>query len=87
MTDNFVGQTEMESSKSQKYLGFIISSTGDNMANINIVKKKAIGVVKSALIKLNSLNLKHCYLECSIIILNVIVRTSIYYMQVKSIIN
>ena len=49
------------------------------MANINAVKKKAIGVVKSALNKLNSLNLKHYYFECSIIILNVMVRSSILH--------
>ena len=63
----------------QKYLGFVQSSTGSNMTNIGEVKKKAIGVVKSALNKLNSMNLSKYYFECSIIILNVMVRSSILY--------
>ena len=49
------------------------------MANINAIKKKAIGVVKTALNKLNSLNLKFYYFECSTIFLNVLVRSSILY--------
>lgn len=71
--------TEIGQIKEQKYLGFVLSNTGDNMANIREVKKKSIGIVKSALDKLNSLNLKQYYFECSIIILNVMVRSSILY--------
>ena len=79
LKEQYLGQTDIENVKSQKYLGFVLSSTGNNMENINAVKKKAIGVVKSALNKLNSLNLKYYYFECSIIILNVMVRSSILY--------
>ena len=79
LTEHYLGQSEIESTKSQKYLGFVLSSTGDNMANINAIKKKAIGVVKTALNKLNSLNLKFYYFECSTILLNVLVRSSISY--------
>ena len=71
--------TEIGKVIEQKYLGFVLSSTGRNMANIGEVKKKAIGVVKSALNKLNSMNLSKYYFECSIIILNVMVRSSILY--------
>jgi hypothetical protein len=73
------GLTEIGKVTEQKYLGFVLSSTGSNMANISEVKKKAIGVVKSALNKLNSMNLKNYYFECSVIILNVMVRSSILY--------
>ena len=79
LIENFIGQTEIENVESQKYLGFVISSTGNNMMNINAVKKKAIGKVKLALNKLNSLHLKHYYFECAVIILNVVVRSSILY--------
>ena len=30
----------------QKYLRFVLSSKGDNMANIREIKKKSIGTVK-----------------------------------------
>ena len=79
LTEHYLGQSEIESTKSQKYLGFVLSSTGDNMVNINAINKKAIGVVKTALNKLNSLNLKLYYFECSTIFLNVLVRSSILY--------
>ena len=57
----------------------MISSTGDNMANIEQMKKKSIGVIKKILNKLNSSNLQTYYFECSIILLNVILRPSILY--------
>ena len=58
------------------------------MVNINAINKKAIGVVKTALNKLNSLNLKLYYFECSTIFLNVLVRSiplyaSELYYQLK----
>ena len=76
LTEHYLGQSEIESTKSQKYLGFVLSSTGDNMANINPIKKKAIGVVSN---KLHSLNLKFYYFGYSTIFLNVLVRSSILY--------
>ena len=79
LNEQFSGLTEIGKVTEQKYLGFVLSSTGSNMANIGEVKKKAIGVVKSALNKLNSMNLSKYYFECSIIILNVMVRSSILY--------
>ena len=79
LVETYDGQVVMESTTSQKFLGFVLSSTGSNMANISEVKKKAIGVVKSALNKLNSMNLGKYYFECSIVILNAMVRSSILY--------
>ena len=79
MKEHFVGQTKIENIQNQKYLGFVLSSTGDNMANINAIKKKSIGLVKAAINKLNSLNLKYYYFECSVIILTVMLRSSILY--------
>ena len=49
------------------------------MVNINEVKKKGYGIVKTAINKLNSLKLKYYYFECSVIILNVMIRSSILY--------
>ena len=63
----------------QKYLGFILSSKGENMANINAIKKKSIGVIRTIMNKLDSLKLRQYYFECSIIFMNVILRGSILY--------
>ena len=43
----YCGPTEIERTVEQKYLGFVLSSTGDNMANIRKIQKKSIGLVKS----------------------------------------
>ena len=75
----YCGQTEVEKTANQKYLGFVLSNTGDNMVNIREIRNKSIGVVKSTLNKLNSLNLKKYYFECAVILLNVMVRSSILY--------
>jgi hypothetical protein len=77
----YCGLTEVEKTANQKYLGFVLSNTftGDNMVNIGEIRNKLIGVVKSTLNKLNSLNLKKYYFECAVILLNVMVRSSILY--------
>ena len=75
----YCGLTEVEKTANQKYLGFVLSNTGDNMVNIMEIRNKSIGVVKSTLNKLNSLNLKKYYFECAVILLNVMVRSSILY--------
>ena len=33
--ENHVGQVPIESAEEQKYMGFVLSSKGSNMANIN----------------------------------------------------
>ena len=79
LVEEFFGLTPISKTEEQKYLGFVLSSTADNMANIRAIKNKSIGVVKSALNKLNSLNLQHYYFESSVIVMNVMIRSSILY--------
>ena len=62
-----------------KYLGFVVSWKGDNMANIREVKGKAFGVIRKILCKLQSLNLQQYYFECSLIFMNVMLRGTILY--------
>ena len=75
----FKGPTKIEQTSTQLYLGFVLSSSGDNMAHINMIKKKSIGVIKKIFNRLNSLNLQKYYFECSLIFLNVMLRPSILY--------
>ena len=73
------GKIPIEKTEGQTYLGFVISSRGDNMANIRQLKKKSIGVVRKIINKLGSLNLQKYYFECALILMNVILRGSILY--------
>ena len=79
LIETFVGKTQIGKTDSQKYLGFVISGKGDNMANINAVRNKSIGVIKKIMTKLDSLSLMNYYFECAMIFLNVILRPSILY--------
>ena len=79
LKESFVGLTKIEQVKTQTYLGFTISSSGDNMANIDMMKKKSIGVIRKIFTKLNSLHLQKYYFECSMILMNAILRPSILY--------
>ena len=79
LVERYTGLTEIENVAEQKYLGFVLSSTEDNMANIKEIKKKSIGIVKSTINKLNSLHLKKYYFECAVILMNVMIRSSILY--------
>ena len=47
LVEMYSGLTKIEKTSEQKYLGFVLSSTGDNMANIRELKNKSIGVVRS----------------------------------------
>ena len=79
LVETFSGPTKIEQTTSQTYLGFVLSSTGDNMAHINMIKKKSIGVMKKIFNRLNGLSLQKYYFECSMIFLNVMLRPSILY--------
>jgi hypothetical protein len=79
LVDEYIGEIPIGETEEQKYLGFILSSKGDNMANINAIKKKSIGVIRTIMNKLDSLKLRQYYFECSIIFMNVILRGSILY--------
>ena len=77
--ENYKGLSAIGKAEEYKYLGFMISNKGDNMANIQQVKKKSIGVIRKLIRKLNSLNLKTYYFECAIILMNAILRPTILY--------
>ena len=79
LVETYSGLTEIEKCEQQKYLGFILSNKGDNMTNIQAIKNKSIGVTKKIFNKLNSLKLQNYYFECSLIFLNVMLRSSILY--------
>ena len=79
LNETFEGLTPVGKTMEQKYLGFIISAEGNNMANIKAIKNKSIGTIRKLLTKLNTLNLRMYYFECSMIFLNVMLRPSILY--------
>ena len=49
LVETFEGDIEMEKTEQQKYLGFILSSKGDNMKNIREMQNKSVWIL-SALI-------------------------------------
>ena len=77
--ETYSGQVPIDKTDKQKYLGFMISSKGDNMVNIKEMKNKSIWVIRKIFTKLDSLNLKKYYFECGILFLNTILRSSILY--------
>ena len=79
ISEKFDGEALMENTEDQKYLGFILSSKGNNMKNINAMKNKSIWIINNIFDKLKSLNLKKYYFESAVIFLNVFLRSSILY--------
>ena len=79
LIDKYMGEVPIGKTKEQKYLGFVISSEGDNMANIKAIKKKSIGVIRTIMNKLERLKLRQYYFECAVLFMNVILRGSILY--------
>ena len=79
LVETYDGAKMIEKTDKQKYLGFILSSRGDNMANIDEMKKKSVWIMRKIFNKLNGLNLKKYYFECAIVFLNVMLRSSILY--------
>ena len=79
LVETFCGQIAMQRTEEQKYLGFVLSSKGDNMANIREVKKKSIGVIRKIMNKLKCLNLQKYYFECAMIFMDSMLRGSILY--------
>ena len=41
-----MGEEEMGSTNSNKYLGFVLLNTGDNSVNISAMKKKSIWIIR-----------------------------------------
>ena len=79
LIETYEGRVEIEKTEKQKYLGFVLSCTGDNMVNITAMKNKSIWIIRKIFAKLDSLHLKKYYFECGIIFLNVMLRSSIFY--------
>ena len=75
----FEGEVEMEKTEQQKYLGFVLSSKGDNMKYIRKIQSKSIWIINKIFEKLASLNLRKYYFECALLHLNVILPSSILY--------
>ena len=79
LVETYEGLTPIGRTNEQKYLGFVLSANGDNMANINSAKKKSIGIIRKMMTKLESLHLKNYFFECALIFLKVMLRASILY--------
>ena len=79
LVENFIGEVPIGKTTEYKYLGFIISAKGDNMANINAIKKESIGIIRTLIRKLEDMKLKNYYFECAMIYFNAILRGSILY--------
>ena len=58
LVETFNGQVAMDNTTSQKYLGFVLSSTGDNLVNIRQMKSKSVGIIRQIFNRLDSLHLQ-----------------------------
>ena len=79
LVESYEGPVMMESTSEQKYLGFVLSDRGDNLVNINAMKKKSKWIIHKIFTRLDSLHLKKYYFESAMIFLNVMLRSSILY--------
>ena len=75
----YEGEVTIDRVEEQRYLGFVLSNTGNNMVNINHIKKKAKGTIRRIFNRLNSLNLQKYYFECAIVFMNTMLRCSILF--------
>ena len=73
------GQEAIEKTEEHMYLGFVLSSIGNNMANINSMKKKSKGIIRKIFNRINSLNLRKYYFQSAIVLMNAMLRSSILY--------
>ena len=53
LVESYIGEENMESTNSHKYLGFVLSSTGDNSVNINAMKRKSIWLIRKIFVRLD----------------------------------
>lgn len=79
LIEKHAGLQNMDEVEEIKYLGFTLSNSGKNTANINAMKVKAIWLKRVLFNKLDSLNLGKYYFECAVIFFNVMLRSSILY--------
>ena len=79
LVETYEGKIMIDKTEKQKYLGFHLSSKGDNMINIKQLKNKSIGIIRKIFAKLESLKLRKYYFECGIIFLNVMLCSSLLH--------
>ena len=79
LKETFAGKIEVGKCTEQKYLGYVLSNTGDNMVNIRALKCKSIGTIRQIFSKLEVLNFGKYYFEVGLIFKNAILRTSILH--------
>ena len=79
LEETFIGKVEMGQCDDQKYLGFTISNSDNNMTNMRNARNKSFGTIKSILNKLRDLKLRKYHFECGMIFLNIMLRSSILY--------
>ena len=65
LEEKYEGKVKIEEVTEQKYLGFVLSSTGNNLANIQAMEKKAVGVTRTIISKLEKLKLRKLGLSCA----------------------
>ena len=61
LVENYIGEVPIGKTTEYKYLGFMISAKGDNMVNINAMKRKSIGIIRTLIQKLEDMKLKNYY--------------------------
>ena len=79
LVETYEGQVSIEQTEQHRYLGFVISNSGNNMVNIRSIKNKSIGIIKQIFKRLESLNLRRYYFECGMVFMNSMLRSSILY--------
>ena len=60
LVETFKGLVKISKTENQKYLWFTISSGGDNIVNINVMKKKSNWIIRKIFTCLERLDLKKC---------------------------
>jgi hypothetical protein len=63
LIERYDGQVTIEKNDKSKYLGFVISDTGDNMVNIKSMKDKSIEIIRQTFNRLERLNLRRYYFD------------------------
>ena len=68
LVESYGGKVNIGKAEEYTYLGFVVSSTGDNLANIRQLENKSIGVIRKIYNKLGSMNLQQYYFEGAVIL-------------------
>ena len=61
--ENYTGKVNNKQCDRQRYLGFIISNSGNSLFNIYALRKKSIGINCSIFTKCNALKVQNYYFE------------------------